>query len=167
MSAANKRMLSDWFSVALQTSRKYGRHVLRGKAQLMRTVLIALLVFLTGCARHSSLNYLYPEFAGKEVISTQKLYLVEITHDKQMAHPDYEILFSFPSYRPNGQIIELRENTKLFITGFYEHFRFTEAGTEVRGWTKVDGKKLKFYKTLNTSYSGLVKETNLPWKLVQ
>jgi hypothetical protein len=84
-----------------------------------------------------------------------------------MAHPDYEILFSFPSYRPNGQIIELRENTKLFIIGFYEHFRFTEAGTEVRGWTKVDGKTLKFYKTLNTSYSGLVKETNLPWKLVQ
>lgn len=133
----------------------------------MRISFLLIVLLITGCARHSSINQLYPEFTKRNVRSTQTLYLLEVTTDNQINHPDYEMLFDPPRYKPQGKLIEIPQGTELFITGFYEHNRFTESGTEVEGVVVLNGEKVKFFKTLNHAYNGVKKVDQLPWLAVQ
>jgi len=52
----SKRMLSDWFSAALQTSRKYGSYM----HTTIRYILVGLLALLQGCATNN--NYQTMDF---------------------------------------------------------------------------------------------------------
>jgi len=135
--------------------------------EFMRNLLIFVFIsFLIGCAKHSSIIHLYPEYEGKEVVTTQTLFLLEVTTDNQVNHPDFKLLFSKPRYVPNGELLVLPKGTALNIENFYTHNRFTEAGTEVQGWVNLDNRKIRFYKTLNHSYSGVKKQTDLPWDVL-
>lgn len=133
----------------------------------MRISVLLIFTLISGCARHSSINYLYPEFVKHHVRSTTTLFLLERTRDNQINHPDYEMLFESPRYKPSGKLIEIPVGTQLFITGFYEHNRFTESGTEVEGWVELNGTKITFFKTLNHAYDGVKKVEDLPWLAVQ
>jgi len=131
----------------------------------VRNQLIIIILLLGGCTKHSSINHLYPEFQARDVVSTQLLYLLEVTMDNQVGHPDFRMIFQKPQYKPSGEIIEIPVGSILNLEHFYEHIRFTEAGTEVQGWVMLGDRKIYFFKTLNHSYNGVKKEFNLPWKL--
>ncbi|HTE41018.1 MAG TPA: hypothetical protein VK629_09310 [Steroidobacteraceae bacterium] len=128
-----------------------------------KIVWLIVLSIVSGCARHSSIDHLYPEYVDKDVLITQAHWLIEVTIDEQSSHPAYELSFVKPQYETGGQLLEIPQASVLRITGFYTHDRFTESGTEVRGWVILRGKKYDFYMTLNHSYDGVKKVSGLPW----
>jgi hypothetical protein len=125
--------------------------------------IIMIIMSLVGCAKHTSINHMYPEFKGKQVETTQALYLLEVTMDNQTNHPDFMMIFSEPQYVPTGELLKIPKGSILHLENFYEHIRFTEAGTEVQGWVKLGKRKISFFKNLNHSYEGVKKQSNLPW----
>ena len=134
----------------------------------MRRFLLITILLLSGCAKHASIDYLYPEFAGQFVTTTNVLYLKKVVHDNQINHPDYVLIIpSIYNYKINlDEVITLPVGTELFLDGFYTHNRFTENGTEVMGWVNLSNRQIKFFAYLNTSYNGLKKVENLPWNAI-
>ena len=128
--------------------------------------LFALL--LSGCAKHTSIDYLYPEYAKQYVEITVPLYLVKIEQDNQINHPDYELLMPhlYGYHGDHSRHLTLPVGTVLYLEGFYLHNRFTESGTEVMGWTIIDERKIEFYGVLHHAYDGVKKFENPPWQLV-
>jgi hypothetical protein len=130
----------------------------------MRNFLVFVFIsFLSGCAKHTSINHLYPEFEGKQVVTTEVVFLLEVIADNQVNHPDYRLLFSRPKHVPTGELLLIPKGSVLNIENFYAHNRFTESGTEVQGWIKFANRKIRFFKNLNHSYSGIKKQSGLPW----
>ncbi len=113
---ANKRMLSDWFSAALQTSRKCGRY----SSMKILSVILLTMLFLTGCENSDSKNstkYISASACAKRLSNGE---VVDCTPSESMQNQHTSFLHQIMKIDeenpgPKGPDILHLENTKLFI----------------------------------------------------